>query len=86
MSTEHPREIAWDCRFFLGDRPCIWHKQTGALCTCERYERMAERGPRSLPNPNNRNNRSCCSGSNERQDQITCEADSTNADESNYIS
>jgi ADP-heptose:LPS heptosyltransferase len=38
-----PREIAWDCRFFLGDRPCIWHKRTGALCTCDRYEPIEER-------------------------------------------
>jgi ADP-heptose:LPS heptosyltransferase len=37
------REIAWDCRFFLGDRPCVWHKQTGVLCTCEHYERIRER-------------------------------------------
>jgi len=38
-----PREIAFDCKFFLGDRPCIWHKQTGVLCTCERYEKVEER-------------------------------------------
>jgi heptosyltransferase-2 len=37
------REIAWDCRFFLGDRPCVWHKRTGALCTCDYYERIEER-------------------------------------------
>jgi len=37
------REIAWDCRFFLGDRPCAWHKETGALCRCERYDPIAER-------------------------------------------
>jgi ADP-heptose:LPS heptosyltransferase len=43
MSTVGPREIAWDCRFFLGDRPCIWHKQTGVLCTCDHYERVEER-------------------------------------------
>ena len=38
-----PREIAWDCRFFLGDRPCSWHKRTGVLCTCDHYERIDER-------------------------------------------
>jgi ADP-heptose:LPS heptosyltransferase len=43
MSTVGPREIAFDCRFFLGDRPCVWHKKTGALCTCDRYERIEER-------------------------------------------
>lgn len=37
------REIAFDCRYFRGDRPCVWHKQTGVLCTCERYERVEER-------------------------------------------
>jgi ADP-heptose:LPS heptosyltransferase len=37
------REIAWDCRFFVGDRPCVWHKRTGALCTCEKYEPVEER-------------------------------------------
>jgi ADP-heptose:LPS heptosyltransferase len=38
-----PREIAFDCRFFLGDRPCVWHKQTGVLCTCDHYEQVTER-------------------------------------------
>jgi ADP-heptose:LPS heptosyltransferase len=38
-----PREIAWDCRFFLGDRPCVWHKRTGVLCTCDHYEPIEER-------------------------------------------
>jgi lipopolysaccharide heptosyltransferase III len=41
--TTLPREIAWDCRFFLGDRPCVWHKLTGALCKCDRYEPIEER-------------------------------------------
>ena len=43
MSDFGDREIAWDCKYFLGDRPCIWHKQTGVLCTCDRYERVDER-------------------------------------------
>ena len=43
MTEFHPREIAWDCRYFLGDRPCIWHKRNGVLCTCDRYERIEER-------------------------------------------
>jgi ADP-heptose:LPS heptosyltransferase len=38
-----PREIAFDCRFFLGDRPCVWHKQSGVLCTCDHYEQVVER-------------------------------------------
>ena len=37
------REIAWDCRYFLGDRPCVWHKSTGVLCTCDHYEAVQER-------------------------------------------
>lgn len=37
------REIAFDCRFFLGDRPCKWHKATGVLCQCEHYEAITER-------------------------------------------
>lgn len=38
-----PREIAWDCKFFLGDRPCLWHKRDGQLCVCDHYERVDER-------------------------------------------
>ncbi len=37
------REIAWDCRHFLGDRPCVWHKREGALCTCDHYDAIEER-------------------------------------------
>jgi ADP-heptose:LPS heptosyltransferase len=37
------REIAFDCKFFLGDRPCVWHKQSGVLCTCDKYEKVEER-------------------------------------------
>ena len=36
------REIAFDCRFFLGDRPCIWHKSIGVLCPCDHYQRVEE--------------------------------------------
>ena len=36
------REVAFDCRFFLGDRPCSWHKYEGALCTCDHYNRISE--------------------------------------------
>lgn len=38
-----PREVAWDCRFFLGDRPCVWHKRTGVLCTCDQYQSVEQR-------------------------------------------
>jgi ADP-heptose:LPS heptosyltransferase len=43
MMPADSREMAFDCKFFRGDRPCTWHKQTGALCTCEQYERIDER-------------------------------------------
>ena len=37
------KEVADDCRFFLGDRPCVWHKREGVVCTCERYQPIRER-------------------------------------------
>ena len=37
------REIAFDCKFFLGDRPCIWHKAIGVLCTCDHYQKVEQR-------------------------------------------
>ena len=37
------RKVASDCRFFRGDRPCVFHKRTGVLCTCDHYERIEER-------------------------------------------
>ena len=37
------REIAFDCKFFIGDRPCVFHKQTGVLCTCDHYEKVEDR-------------------------------------------
>ena len=42
MTTERLTDIAADCRFFLGDRPCTWHKSEGAVCTCLRYEQVRE--------------------------------------------
>jgi heptosyltransferase-2 len=37
------RDIAFDCKFFFGDRPCVLHKRAGVLCTCDQYERIDER-------------------------------------------
>src|SRR5712671_5291193 len=37
------REIAFDCRFFLGDCPCVWHKTSGVLCTCDHYQKVEQR-------------------------------------------
>ncbi|HEY6180839.1 MAG TPA: hypothetical protein VIW67_01270, partial [Terriglobales bacterium] len=41
--ADEPREVAFDCKFFLGDRPCVWHKADGVLCTCERYQKVEQR-------------------------------------------
>jgi heptosyltransferase-2 len=45
VTTGRPelRTLALDCRHFLGDRPCVWHKREGLRCTCERYEPVRER-------------------------------------------
>jgi ADP-heptose:LPS heptosyltransferase len=42
-STGASHEIAFDCRFFRGDRPCVWHKQSGVKCRCDYYDRIDER-------------------------------------------
>jgi len=36
-------ELAVDCRFFLGDRPCVWHKREGVTCRCGYYEAIGDR-------------------------------------------
>jgi heptosyltransferase-2 len=43
QSAGGSRHVAFDCRHFLGDRPCVWHKREGALCECPHYERVTER-------------------------------------------
>jgi ADP-heptose:LPS heptosyltransferase len=37
MNKLKNRPVAYDCRYFLCDRPCIWHKQKGIICKCEYY-------------------------------------------------
>ncbi len=32
-----------ECRYFLGDRPCVWHKREGVKCRCRYYERIETR-------------------------------------------
>jgi heptosyltransferase-2 len=32
-----------NCRFFVGDRPCTWHKSEGAICQCAHYAPIEER-------------------------------------------
>lgn len=41
MSQATERIIAYDCRYFLGDRPCVWHKRQGVVCDCEHYTPLA---------------------------------------------
>lgn len=43
QSSGGGREIAFDCKFFLGDRPCAWHKAEGVLCTCDHYQKVEQR-------------------------------------------
>lgn len=43
MDERTHREIAVDCRFFLGDRPCVWHKRESVSCTCRYYEHISQR-------------------------------------------
>jgi len=42
MNDLKNRLISYDCRFYAGDRPCIWHKQEGLLCKCRQYEPTKE--------------------------------------------
>jgi heptosyltransferase-2 len=42
MTVKRQDKIAHDCQYFLGDRPCIWHKQKGLLCECEHYIPLKE--------------------------------------------
>jgi ADP-heptose:LPS heptosyltransferase len=35
------RRISYDCRYFLGDRPCVWHKKGGHSCECAHYEAVS---------------------------------------------
>lgn len=29
--------MARDCKYFQGDRPCVWHKREGVVCECDHY-------------------------------------------------
>ena len=37
MNEKFSRFVAYDCSYYLGDRPCVWHKQKGHLCICEHH-------------------------------------------------
>jgi heptosyltransferase-2 len=41
--TGKPMTIEPECRYFLGDRPCTWHKREGVKCRCGYFERIDER-------------------------------------------
>ena len=32
-----------DCRYWRGDRPCVFHKSEGVECECRHYDEVAER-------------------------------------------
>ena len=42
-AMDSERLIAFDCKYFRGDRPCEWHKRYGVVCQCEHYEKVEER-------------------------------------------
>lgn len=35
--------MIYDCRYFIGDRPCKFHKEHGTLCNCEFYEKLGRK-------------------------------------------
>ena len=42
MADEKNYGVAYDCKYFLGDRPCKWHKIKGVLCECDHYTPFKE--------------------------------------------
>lgn len=43
LSDGSASNLAHDCRYFLGDRPCVWHKREGVTCGCAHYEAVGHR-------------------------------------------
>lgn len=41
MTEQKSHKVAYDCQYFLGDRPCTWHKEKGVLCECEHYTSLS---------------------------------------------
>jgi heptosyltransferase II len=35
--------MIYDCKHFLGDRPCKFHKEQGMLCKCNFYEKIGDK-------------------------------------------
>ena len=42
MAKKKKNVVAYDCRYFFGDRPCVWHKSKGVSCVCEHYAPLQE--------------------------------------------
>ena len=42
MQNINDRKVADTCQYYLGDRPCVLHKQSGVLCECENYTPLKE--------------------------------------------
>lgn len=42
MAKKKKDGVAYDCRYFIGDRPCVWHKAEGVSCICEHYMPLQE--------------------------------------------
>jgi ADP-heptose:LPS heptosyltransferase len=38
MNSIKQRKVAYDCLYYLGDRPCKWHKEEGVICECRYYK------------------------------------------------
>ena len=36
-------DIAYDCYYYLGDRPCIFHKNEGVFCFCDHYKKTEKK-------------------------------------------
>ncbi len=33
----------FDCRYFLPDKPCVYHKRDGSVCACSHYQKVLKR-------------------------------------------
>ena len=42
MIYQSGSKVAYECRYYLGDRPCTWHKQKGVFCECEYYTPLSK--------------------------------------------
>ena len=42
MARKKNEMVAYGCRYFLGDRPCKWHKKEGVSCVCRYFTPVQE--------------------------------------------